>query len=188
MPLPLEESLIKAVFEIANQSSFLRLIIIFAGSILPWIIIIWFITTIFYIRSFKLKFYYFSIAVISSIMARGLITAVIHNIFYIPRPFEVFDVTPIISHPLTSGLISGYMAFLIPIALTFILINKQSGIAASLLVILVGIARVVAGVCWGSALLAGILIGALSFLFVKKIIPSVVSTITIAPKADEYKV
>jgi len=185
MPIPLEESLIKAVFEIVSQSSFLRLIIIFVGSILPWIIIIWFITTIFYIRSFKLKFYYFSIAVISSIMAHGLITAVIHKFFYFPRPFEVFNVTPIIPHSLTSGLISEHMAFLIPIALTFIFINKQSGIAASLLVILVGIARVVAGVCWGSALLAGMLIGALSFLFIKKIIPPAISTIIIAPNTDE---
>ena len=185
MPFPLEESLIRAIFEIVNQSSFLRLIIIFLGSILPWIIIIWFIITIFCIRSFKLKFYYFSIAIISAIMARGLIAAVIHNFFYIPRPFEVFDATPIISHPLTSGLISGYMALLVPIVFAFIFINKQSGIIASLLVILAGIARVVAGIYWGSALLAGILIGALSFLFVKKILLPVVPTIIVAPKADE---
>ncbi len=185
MPFSLEESLIKAVFEIANQSSFLRLIVIFLGSILPWIIIIWFIATIFYIRSFKLKFYYFAIAVISSIMARGFIAIVIHNFFYIPRPFEVFDVKPIISHSLTSGLISEHMTFLIPIALTFIFINKQFGIMASLLVIFAGIARIVAGIYWGSAFFLGILIGALSFLFVKKNLLPVVPTIIVAPKADE---
>jgi len=175
MALPFEEYLIKAVFEIVNQSSFLRLIVIFLGSILPWIIIIWFITTVLYIKSFKLKFYYFAIAIISIIISRGFIVETVHSIFYFPRPFEVFGVTPIISSALTSGLLSGYMALLAPIALTFLLIHKKSGIVAISLVILAGIAGAVAGIYWISALLSGLFIGALSFLFIKKILPSISS-------------
>jgi len=175
MTLPFEEYIIKAVFEIVNQSSFLRLIVIFLGSILPWIIIIWFITTVLYIKSFKLKFYYFAIAIISIIVSRGFIVETVHNIFYFPRPFEVFGITPIISSALSSGLLSEYMALLIPVALAFLLIHKKSGILAISLVILVGIAGVAAGVYWTLSLLFGLFIGALSFFFVKKILPSISS-------------
>jgi len=175
MTLPFEEYLIKAVFEIVNQSSFLRLIVIFLGSILPWIIIIWFITAVLYIKSFKLKFYYFAVAIISVIISRGFIVETIHNIFYFPRPFEVFGITPIISSAFTSGLLSEHIALLTPIVLAFLLMHKKSGIVATSLVILVGIAGVAAGVYWVSALLFGLFIGALSFLFVKKILPSISS-------------
>ena len=186
MTLPFEEYLIKAVFEIVNQSSFLRLIVIFLGSALPWIIIIWFITTVLYIKSFKLKFYYFAIAIISVIISRGFIVEAVHNVFYFPRPFEVFNVTPITSSALTSGLLSEYMALLIPVALVFVLINKKSGIVAISLVILTGIAGTAAGIYWISALLFGLFIGILSFLFVKKILPSISSIVPdILPKVIE---
>jgi len=170
MPLPFEESLIRVIFEIVNQSSFLRLITIFFGSVLPWIIIIWFIISLFRVQSFRLKFYYFALATISIIISRVLIVGTIHKIFYFPRPFEVFDVSPIISHAFTSGLLSGYMAILVPIALIFLSIHKKLGAIAVLLVFLVGIARMAAGVYWFSAVLIGLLLGALSFLLVKMIL------------------
>jgi len=188
MPLPFEESLIRVVFEIVNQSSFLRLITIFLGSVLPWIIIIWFIISLFRVQGFRLKFYYFALAVISIIISRVLIVGIINKIFYFSRPFEAFDISPIISHALTSGLLSGYMAVLMPIVLIFFLIHKKSGVIIMSLVFFVGIARIAAGVYWSSTVLAGLILGALSFLLVKIILLPNLSILFICPpKTDEKR-
>ena len=187
MPFPFEEYLIRTVFEIVNQSSFLRLIVIFLGSILPWIIIAWFIVVIFRIQSFKLKFYYFALAIISIVISRGFITGIIHNFFYFSKPFEVLDVSPIISHTLTSGLLSGYMAILAPIIFIFISIHKKPGTMAALFTVFVGAAQIAAGAYWISAILIGLLVGSLSFFFVRMILPSVSSLNFVLPISTSDK-
>jgi len=181
MPFPFEEYLIRTVFEIVNQSSFLRLIVIFLGSILPWAIMAWLVVVIFHIQSFKLKFYYFTLAIISIIISRGLITGIIHNFFYFSKPFEVLGVSPVISYTLTSGLLSGYMAILAPIIFIFISIHKKIGTMAALFTIFVGVAQIAAGAYWISAILIGLLAGSLSFFFVKMILPSVSSLNFVLP-------
>ena len=188
MPFPFEEYLIKTVFEIVNQSSFLRLITVFLGSILPWAIIIWFIIAVLSVSSFKLKFYYFALAIISIVISRGLITGIIHNFFYFPKPLEALGVSPIISYTLTSGLLSGYMVILAPIIFIFISIHKKLGAIAALFTVFIGVAQIAAGAYWISAILIGLLAGSLSFFFVKMILPSVASLNFILPiNTDDKK-
>jgi undecaprenyl-diphosphatase len=166
---------VKTAFTALSQASFLKPIAIFFGSILPWIIVIWFLVKISRIKSFKLRFYYFAVASLGSIIARGIITRAIHTFYYFPRPFELFEMSPIIPRALTSSLPSGHMAFLIPIVLTFVLMRKKQGYVALTLVVLAGFARVIAGLHWPTDILAGLIVGAIGFLVAKLLIPKKLS-------------
>jgi membrane-associated phospholipid phosphatase len=67
------------------------------------------------------------------------------------------------------------MALLFPIALTFISMKKKKGIIVLALVMLVGAARIVAGVHWLSDILVGLLAGAAGFLIARAILPKKLS-------------
>lgn len=189
MPLfPFEEITVKAIFTALSQTSFLKPVVFFLGSVLPWIITAWFVVRVLRARSFKLRFYYLSLVSLGVIISRGLVTQALYAFFYFPRPFELFNMDPIIPHALKSGMPSGHMAFLIPIALTFICVRKKQGLIALSLVIAVGAARVMAGVHWVTDIIAGILVGVAGFLIAKALLPQKLSIgIAEPPQIDDSK-
>jgi membrane-associated phospholipid phosphatase len=171
MLFPFEETLVRAVFDVVNRAAFLKSTAVFLGSISPWILATWFLISLLGIKSFKLRFYYGSLAVIGILISRGIITEALRNLIYIPRPFEFFDVGPVISHAVTTGMPSGHMAFLVPIAVVFILMKRKDGMVAAAGVLLVGIARIAAGVHWISDVVIGIAAGIAGFYLAKALLP-----------------
>ncbi len=174
-PFPFEEQIVKWLFEAVSQASFLKPVTVFLGLVAPWAIGLWFLFSLSRVRSFKLKFYYFALAALGMIVSRGIITEAAYTFFYSPRPFEFFDMAPVIPHALTSGMPSGHMALLIPLALTFISMNKKSGIIAGSLIIITGAARVIGGVHWISDIIAGIAVGVIGFYIAKAALPKKLS-------------
>ena len=174
-PFPFEETIVKAVFSAVSHASFLKPVTVFLGSVAPWIAGAWFTLSIARAKSFKLKFYYFALAALGIIISRGIITETAYNFFYIPRPFEFFDMAPVIPHAFKSGMPSGHMALLTPLAFTFILMRRKSGFVAGAAIIAIGMARIAGGVHWMSDIAAGMLVGAAGFFIAKAILPKKLS-------------
>lgn len=104
-------------------------------------------------------------ALAAALVSRFAIVEIIRLILPRPRPYMYFNFEPLISEPLlnSSAFPSGHAAFLFAFITTLSLYNKR---AASLYVIaiLVGIARVFAGVHWLSDVIAGAVVGIVTAL------------------------
>jgi membrane-associated phospholipid phosphatase len=155
-----------------NQSLFLaNWFLIFFGNILAYILAFVFAVRLLLIKGFKKQAYYFSLAVLSLILSRGVITELFRFFIDSPRPFVSLGLTPVLSQAATNSMPSGHMAFFIPLGLTAFYLNRPWGIRFLILVFIMGVARVAAGLHWPSDILAGVLIGVASFYFVKALLP-----------------
>ena len=104
-----------------------------------------------------------SLAFISFVVSRGIVTNIIDNLLQSPRPFTALGVEALINHTNVNSFPSGHMASLIPIVLTLMIVKKRSGIWMLIATLAIGLARVITGVHWPSDILGGIVVGVLSF-------------------------
>ncbi|TRZ64988.1 MAG: phosphatase PAP2 family protein [Spirochaetia bacterium] len=123
------------------------------------------------------RIYFFSLASLSVILSRGIITELIRFFYNRQRPFEVFHLQTLISQDPGGSLPSGHSTAFFALFLTLYYFAKQNNwnlkpVWWSLGIVLVmGIARIFVGVHWPSDILAGAVIGLLSALIIKKILP-----------------
>ncbi|MGC8775788.1 MAG: phosphatase PAP2 family protein [Minisyncoccia bacterium] len=103
--------------------------------------------------------------ILAAILSRGIITEFIRFFWPEPRPFDFLGIKPFIfeSGP---GLPSGHASFLFAISMIIFLWNKKWGIIYFILSLINGLARIFVGVHWPLDILAGLLIGVLSALFI----------------------
>ncbi len=168
--LPLDKELFSFLYGLTGQSRMLDGLFIFFAKYLFWFIVFWFIWVIFTKKDWgdawpvwKNRVQYLSLALISFILSRGIITNIIDNLLQSPRPFVALGVEALINHTDVNSFPSGHMASLIPIALTLLMVKKQSGIWVLIATLVIGLARITTGVHWPSDILGGITVGALSF-------------------------
>lgn len=168
--LPLDKELFSFLYGLTGQSKILDWFFIFCAKYLFWLMVIWFFWVIFTKRDWsdslpvwKHRFQRISLALVSFILSRGVITNTIDSILESPRPFVALGVEALINHSNANSFPSGHMASLIPIALTLLVVRKRSGFWALIATILVGVSRVAVGVHWPSDIVGGIVVGALSF-------------------------
>jgi len=132
------------------------------------------------IKDQKQRIYFFSLAILSVILARGIITEIIRFFYYQPRPFLVLEIQPLIAHAPTGSFPSGHATAFFALALAVFYFSAGGGsafggnrklscwiFASSLFM---GLARIFTGVHWPSDILAGALIGLGSAFLIKKIL------------------
>lgn len=121
-------------------------------------------------KDWRGRWHYFALGLLSVILSRGILTDLIRFFYERPRPFLALDFVPLFEK--TSGSFpSGHMAFffaLVPIAF---LMNKKFGYWFFGAALLMGIARIAAGVHWPSDIIGGIAAGLLSFVVIWKLLP-----------------
>ena len=168
--LPLDKELFNFLYGLTGQSRVLDWLFIFFAKYLFWLILTWFVWVVFTKKdwgdtwpAWKNRFQYLSLAFISLILSRGIVTNIVDSLLQSPRPFAALGVEALISHANVNSFPSGHMASLIPIALTLLLVRRRSGMWALIATLAVGLARVITGVHWPSDILGGIIVGALSF-------------------------
>ncbi len=105
-------------------------------------------------------------SLISAAAARFGITDIIRYFYNRPRPFEVGNFTPLISHEYGYSFPSGHAAFFFALATTIFLYDRRWGAIFFLGAVLIGIGRVWAGVHWYSDILGGAVVGILTSIFV----------------------
>lgn len=103
-----------------------------------------------------------------------IISRLANKLYINPRPFVVGNFLPLISHSNDNGFPSDHTLLSAAVASVIYLFNKKIGIALGLLALLVGIARVVAGVhhltdIFGSIAIA-ILVSVLMYRYVLKFV------------------
>jgi undecaprenyl-diphosphatase len=136
-------------------------LIVFFASYLPYILIVIAVYLLFTKeKNWRQRLYIFSVFALSAILSRGLITEIIRFFYYHPRPSGPGNSFP-----------SGHMTFYFVLALAvFFLLNKKWGWFFIASVIIIGLARVLAGIHWYSDIAGGILIAAACYFFVEKIL------------------
>jgi undecaprenyl-diphosphatase len=84
-----------------------------------------------------------------------------------PRPSVALNLQPLFSHSVSNSFPSGHMSFFIPLGLAIFYENKKAGLIFLFLAVLMGIGRVAGGAHWPSDILAGIVVGVISFYAVR---------------------
>ncbi len=183
----MDSFLLLGLNKISGISAFIDAGIMFTAVILPYIFLaatIWFLASR---KSMKGKMYAFSVVLLSTLIARGVITETVRYLYNRPRPFEVFEgINQVVSHMPGGSFPSGHMTFYAAIAGAIFFFNKFSApreysgssingayrfkndtwsIWLFSLTILIGLARVAGGIHWPSDVVGGILIGIASAWF-----------------------
>ncbi len=113
-------------------------------------------------------------AFLAGAVAKGIVTELLRFFYHNPRPFVVLDFTPLISGDATYSFPSGHATFFFALSTVVYLYNKKLGIWFFAGSLLMGIARIVAGVHWpadiAGGILIGIVVGILVYHFSQKVI------------------
>ncbi len=171
--LILDQRLFFWIHSFAGKSRLLDFLGIFLADYLGYFLIAAVIILVFrFFDDWKKRWHYFSLALLSAILSRGIFTELIRFFYYRPRPFLVLNFTPLIVEMNEGAFPSGHMSFYLALILPVFLINKRWGWRLTAGVLLMGLARVFIGVHWPADILGGIVTALVSFYLVKKYLPS----------------
>lgn len=170
----LDQSIFNLLHSLAGSSPALDFLFVFGALTLPWLVVLWAFWSILRKKEWskkqslwKNRFQYFSLGLISVVVSRGIVANLLQNTINNPRPFATLDIDTLIAHAPTGSFPSGHMSLLIPMVLLLFIVSRKAGWFGLLLTLFVGFSRVVAGIHWPIDILGGIIVGLLSFLFVK---------------------
>jgi undecaprenyl-diphosphatase len=161
----MNQSIFVFIHNFAGRSAFLDGLAIFFAEWMPYLLVIAFLVLVYYQFGTRRKFYLFAEGALAIILARGIITTVIHFFYYHPRPFEAYGFAPLISES-GSSFPSAHAAWFFALALVVWYSNRTWGWWFFALATLMGIARIYAGVHWPLDILGGAVIGIASAWFV----------------------
>jgi len=115
------------------------------------------------------------VSLVSAIVARFIFVEAIRFFYNSPRPFLVLsDVTQLINHETTSAFPSGHASFYFALAAGVYLYNKKAGYLYFASAVLMGFARIFAGVHWPIDIAVGAILGimtAIAVRFMKQKLP-----------------
>lgn len=164
-----------------GRSPFFDGIAVFLAAYLPYCIVAAFVILLFTRGAFgddvalarkKKRLQFFLMAILSLLIAWGIIVPLIHYAYGRARPFVEFGWTPLIAHEANPSFPSGHAAFLFVLAASMWQLNKKWGqwfIAAAMLNAL---ARVYVLVHFPSDVICGALIGILVVFVVQRALSS----------------
>jgi len=154
---------------LSGRNSFVDAAGIFTAKYIPYVIFIAFLWLVISQPDLRRRIFFFSEAVIAVILSRGLITEIVRFFYYSPRPFEALNFQSLIPES-GSSIPSGHAAFFFALAMTIFFYNRRWGIWYFVISLLIGLARIFAGVHWPSDIIAGAVVGILSGLFVHSLL------------------
>jgi len=144
---------------LAGKSRLLDAIFVFLASDLQFFLIAAFLLLLFFSRKpLRDKTRMFAAAMLSGIIARGLLTEIIRFFWHRPRPFDAFSVVQLIPEDDWS-FPSGHAAFFFAMAAAIYAYDKKWGIGFFLAAFLMNISRIAAGVHYSSDILGGAAVG-----------------------------
>lgn len=165
--------LFNLIHNLAGEWWSLDLIAIFFAKYLGYFLILAAIILIFKEKKSQNKIYFLSFTILSLILSRGIIAEIVKFFSHQARPFAVLNFNPLINaNGVDMSFPSGHAAFYFALALPIFFLDKKAGYWFFGGATIMGIARIFIGVHWPFDILAGVAIGILSGLLVRKILPS----------------
>ena len=144
-------------------------LIIFCAQYLPYIIVAIFLLLLIFSKKDKItKIKFFIFSAVSVFLARIVITEIIRYFYYVPRPFINNTVNQLIFHETSGSFPSGHAAFFFALAMAIYFFHKRWSVLFFAGALLIGLARVIAGIHWPLDILAGAVIGVISSVLVAK--------------------
>ncbi|MCL5004376.1 MAG: phosphatase PAP2 family protein [Patescibacteria group bacterium] len=147
---------------------------IFFAEYVGYFLVLYFLILLFKQEKIREKIYFFSFVSLSLILSRGIIAEALKFFISRPRPFSALNLQPLIdANGVNASMPSGHAAFYFALATAIFFFNKKAGWRFFAAALLTGIARIFTGVHWPTDILAGAIIGIISALIIKRIIPKV---------------
>lgn len=156
----LDRRVFQWIYAAGHHNAFWDVLAIFFAQWLPYLLCIAFLVLIYYQKGWRRKVYLFCEAALAVIIARGIVTTVIHYLYHEPRPFGFYNFTPLISESGWS-FPSAHAAWFFALALVVWFANRAWGWWFLGLSVFMGIARIYAGVHWPMDIVGGAAIGLL---------------------------
>ena len=152
-------------YNLAHRSAFFDQVIIFTAVYFPFIVMfLAFIYLLFYRKSLRdLIFVFFSAGL------AGIISKLLKILIHTPRPALVLPDIQTLFAKISYTFPSDHASFFMALALSIFFMRKKAGYWFLFFALLVGIARVAAGVHFPVDILGGFALGALVAYFLKKV-------------------
>ena len=171
----------RAIFDYLNnfagKSAVFDWFVVFFAEYSAYILVAIFLAfLIFSKKNSREKIHFFLFAVTSIFLSRIIITEAIRYFYPVSRPFMNNAVNQLIFHETSSSFPSGHAAFFFALVTAFTLGHSVSKWTLSVPTfffigaILMGLARIIAGIHWPLDILGGAVVGFFSTLAVKKIL------------------
>ncbi len=142
---------------LAGENALADSLIIFIGDVLPWILVVF---TIFYFLLFRKNVKKFAIIAFMVGIASFITQFLKWQIFLHPRPFVVLpDVIQLINISNFDSFPSGHATVFAALAAGMLIYNRKLGIIFAVAALLIGAARIIAGIHYPLDILTGYLIG-----------------------------
>src|SRR3989344_4036430 len=143
-------------------------IVIFFAEYFWWVFTIAVIAGFLWVEreNIKLGIYYSTLAVVSALIARLVVKPILLTFISRSRPFMTSGNAPLIPEDVVAACCNSFPSchalFVFALATTVFMYNKKWGMVAYICALLVGIARVLAGVHYPTDILGGAVIGAIT--------------------------
>ena len=175
----MDQLLFQAVHAIAGTMPVLDALMILAASAISYIAAVTFIICIFMFFAheqnarirLKKRFHFALGGALAVLLAWGLVAQTIHFLYPRERPFAALEFKALIAHAATPSFPSAHATVLFALAMAVWQENRRWGNYFFILAALNAVARVYVGVHWPSDVLAGAVIGIITAIAVKKIMP-----------------
>jgi len=150
---------------LAGKSVFFDNTVIFFGQYLAYVLVVIFLLIVVKNKNWKMLF----LSVFSVFLSRVVITEIIRFFYFVPRPFVNNNIVQIIFNETSGSFPSGHAAILFALAMAIYFFHKKWSILFFSGAILIGVARIIAGIHWPIDILGGAIIGILSAVLICKI-------------------
>ncbi|TSD02740.1 MAG: Bacitracin transport permease protein BCRC [Parcubacteria group bacterium Athens0714_26] len=161
----MNEQLFYYLNSFAGRAVWLDDLIIFFGTYLAYILVAVFLIVVIRDKNWKMLF----ISAASVFLSRLVVTELIRFFYFLPRPFVNNTIYQLISHDASGSFPSGHAAFFFALAMVIYFFHKKWGMVFFVCALLMGMARIVAGIHWPIDILGGAVIGIFSAWLVNKI-------------------
>ncbi len=160
----MDNTLFASIFQLANQGVCLDTFIILFAGYWEYIVAVGFLGYLLLpkhsIEERKKRARTVGWAILAAVVARLGVVNLIRLFYFRERPFVLEEFTPLLDHAANSAFPSGHAAFFMALAVYFLLAKeKKFGWFLFASALLIGIARVAAGIHWPTDILAGWIIG-----------------------------
>ena len=149
----------------AGRSGFFDGLGVFFAEYLAYFMVAGFLVFAYYQKGTRKKIYVFCEGAIAVMLSRGLVTEIIRQFYHHERPFSFFHFVPLIPEAGWS-FPSGHMAWFFALSMVIWYVNRKWGYWYFGLSALMGLSRIYVGVHWPYDIIAGMVIGVGSAIFV----------------------